>query len=213
VRLREHDADELSHYSSGTADVEYLFPIGWQELEGIANRGDFDLTQHAQYSKQNLEYHDTQTGERYLPHVIEPAAGADRATLAFLVDAYDEDEIEGETRTVLRLHPVLAPVKVAVLPLVRKDGQPELAQEVYADLRGRMQAEYDEGGAIGRRYRRQDEIGTPWAVTIDHQSLEDRTVTLRDRDSLGQDRIGIEALGGELERRLRTPWRTPKLDA
>jgi glycyl-tRNA synthetase len=212
LRLRAHDADELSHYSSATSDVEYLYPIGWQELEGIANRGDFDLTQHAKFSNQNLEYHDSATGERYLPHVIEPAAGADRATLAFLVDAYDEDEIEGEQRTVLRLHPALAPVKVAVLPLVRKDGQPELAREVYAELRERMQAEYDEGGAIGRRYRRQDEIGTPWAATIDHQSLEDRTVTLRDRDSLTQDRIAIAELAGELERRLRAAWRSPKLD-
>ena len=142
--------------------------------------------------------------------MIEPAAGADRAMLAFLVDAYDEDEIEGELRTVLRLHPLLAPVKVAVLPLVRKDGQPELAREVYQELRQLMQAEYDEGGAIGRRYRRQDEIGTPWAVTIDHQSLEDRTVTLRDRDSLAQDRIAIDELGAELERRLREPWSSPK---
>jgi glycyl-tRNA synthetase len=144
--------------------------------------------------------------------VIEPAAGADRAMLAFLVDAYDEDEIEGEQRTVLRLHPVLAPVKVAVLPLVRKDGQPELAQEVYRALRDRVQAEYDEGGAIGRRYRRQDEIGTPWAVTIDHQSLEDRTVTLRDRDSLEQIRIAIDELGDEIEGRLRDPWTSPKLE-
>jgi glycyl-tRNA synthetase len=213
LRLRPHDSDELSHYSSATSDVEYLFPIGWQELEGIANRGDFDLTQHSQHSGQKLEYVDTATGERYLPHVIEPAAGADRAMLAFLVDAYDEDEIEGEKRTLLRLHPLLAPVKVAVLPLVRKDGQPELAREVYRELRGRMQAEYDEGGAIGRRYRRQDEIGTPWAVTIDHQSLEDRTVTVRDRDSLAQDRIAIDELPDELERRLREAWRTPKLAA
>jgi glycyl-tRNA synthetase len=144
--------------------------------------------------------------------VIEPAAGADRALLAFLIDAYDEDEIEGERRTVLRLHPLLAPVKVAVLPLVRKDGQPELATEVYRDLREHVQAEYDEGGAIGRRYRRQDEIGTPWAVTIDHQSLEDRTVTLRDRDSLTQVRVSIEDLGEEIENRLRHPWRSPKLD-
>jgi glycyl-tRNA synthetase len=211
LRLRPHDADELSHYSSATSDVEYLFPIGWSELEGIANRGDFDLTQHAEFSKQKLEYVDTATGERYVPHVIEPAAGVDRAMLAFLVDAYDEDEIEGEQRTVLRLHPVLSPVKVAVLPLVRKDGQPELAREVYADLRERVQAEYDEGGAIGRRYRRQDEIGTPWAVTIDHQSLEDRTVTLRDRDSLTQVRVAIEDLGEEIELRLRQPWRSPKL--
>ena len=212
LRLRAHDQDELSHYSSATSDIEYLFPIGWQELEGIANRGDFDLTQHAEHSGQKLEYVDTASGERYVPHVIEPAAGADRATLAFLVDAYDEDEIEGELRTVLRLHPQLAPVKVAVLPLVRKDGQPELAREVYQTLRQRIQAEYDEGGAIGRRYRRQDEIGTPWAVTIDHRSLEDRTVTLRDRDSLSQDRIAIDDLGPELELRLRQPWRSPKLD-
>ncbi len=212
LRLRPHDAEELSHYSSATSDIEYLFPIGWSELEGIANRGDFDLRQHAEYSGQKLEYVDTASGDRYVPHVIEPAAGADRAMLAFMVDAYDEDEIEGETRTVLRLHPQLAPVKVAVLPLVRKDGQPELAAEIYRDLRERVQAEYDEGGAIGRRYRRQDEIGTPWAVTIDHQSLEDRTVTLRDRDSLAQDRVHIGELGDEIERRLRAAWSTPKLN-
>jgi glycyl-tRNA synthetase len=210
LRLRPHDEDELSHYSSATSDVEYLFPIGWQELEGIANRGDFDLTQHAQHSGQKLEYVDTASGERYVPHVIEPAAGADRAMLAFLVDAYDEDEIAGESRTVLRLHPLLAPVKVAVLPLVRKDGQPELAKTVYRELRELMQAEYDEGGAIGRRYRRQDEIGTPWAVTVDHQSLEDRTVTLRERDSLRQDRIAISELPAELARRLGEPWSSPK---
>jgi len=213
LRLRAHDQDELSHYSTATSDVEYLFPIGWSELEGIANRGNFDLTQHAQYSGQKLEYVDTATGERYVPHVIEPAAGADRAMLAFMVDAYDEDEIEGEKRTVLRVHPVLAPVKVAVLPLVRKDGQPELAAEIYRELRDRVQAEYDEGGAIGRRYRRQDEIGTPWAVTIDHRSLEDSTVTLRDRDSLAQERIAIGELGDEIERRLRQPWRSPKLQS
>jgi glycyl-tRNA synthetase len=212
LRLRAHDQDELSHYSSATSDVEYLYPIGWQELEGIANRGDFDLTQHANSSGQNLEYFDTASGERYIPYVIEPAAGVDRSMLAFLVDAYDEDEVGGEARTVLRFHPQLAPVKVAVLPLVRKDGQPELAREIYNDLRERMQAEYDAGGAIGRRYRRQDEIGTPWAVTIDHQSLEDRTVTLRDRDSLTQTRVAIDELGGELERLLREPWRSPKLE-
>ena len=211
LRLRAHEPDELSHYSSETSDVEYLFPIGWQELEGIANRGDYDLTAHAQRSGQKLEYVDTATGERYIPHVIEPAAGVDRAMLAFLVDAYDEDLIEGEQRTVLRLHPLMAPVKVAVLPLVRKDGQPELAREVFERLRDRVQAEYDESGAIGRRYRRQDEIGTPWAVTIDHQTLEDRTVTLRDRDSLEQKRIAIDELADDVERRLREPWRSPKL--
>jgi glycyl-tRNA synthetase len=213
LRLRAHPPDELSHYSTATSDIEYLFPgtVGWSELEGIANRGDFDLRQHAEYSHQKLEYADPVTGDRYLPYVIEPAAGADRALLAFLVDAYDEDEIEGERRTVLRLHPRLASVKVAVLPLVKKDGQPELAGEIYRDLRERVHAEYDEGGAIGRRYRRQDEIGTPWAVTVDHQSLTDRTVTLRDRDSLVQERIAIDALAGEVERRLRTPWHSPKL--
>jgi glycyl-tRNA synthetase len=228
LRLRAHDPDELSHYSSGTSDVEYLFPIGWSELEGIANRGDFDLKQHAEFSGEKLEYFDPQSGERYIPHVIEPAAGADRATLAFLVDAYDEEVVQSasaedgsaekvgkqqETRTVLRLHPRLAPVKVAVMPLVKKDGQPELARKIHEDLRERMQTEYDEGGSIGKRYRRQDEIGTPWGVTVDHQSIEDETVTLRDRDSLAQDRIKIEELAGELERRLAAPWQTPKLSA
>jgi len=209
LRLRPHDADELSHYSSATSDVEYLFPIGWSELEGIADRGDFDLTQHARFSGEKLEYFDQATSEHYVPHVIEPAAGADRAALAFLCDAYDEDEIGGERRTVLRLHPRLAPVKAAVLPLVRKDGQPELAREVRDALRERVMCEYDEGGAIGRRYRRQDEIGTPFAVTVDHQSLEDRTVTVRERDSLAQERVAIDALGDELERRLRAPWTRP----
>jgi glycyl-tRNA synthetase len=212
LRLRAHDQDELSHYSSATSDVEYLFPIGWQELEGIANRGNYDLNAHAERSGQKLEYVDTASGERYLPHVIEPAAGVDRCMLAFLADAYDEEEIEGEGRTVLRLHPLLAPIKVAILPLVRRDGQPELAREVYKQLRERLQAEYDEGGTIGRRYRRQDEIGTPWAVTIDGQSLEDRTVTLRDRDSLEQVRVSIDGLGEELARRLREPWSSPKSD-
>src|SRR5213596_2701589 len=143
VRVRAHDADELSHYSSATSDIEYLFPIGWSELEGIANRGDFDLTRHAEYSGEKLEYFDQATGERYVPHVIEPAAGADRALLAFMVDAYDEEVVEGRERVVLRLHPRLAPVKVAVLPLVNKDGQPELAREIYLDLRKRMPAEFD----------------------------------------------------------------------
>ncbi|MDQ3769425.1 MAG: glycine--tRNA ligase, partial [Actinomycetota bacterium] len=212
LRLRDHDPDELSHYSSATADVEYLFPIGWSELEGIANRGDFDLTQHTEYSGERLEYFDQATKERYTPHVIEPAAGADRATLAFLVDAYDEDELGGEQRTVLKLHPRLAPVKVAMLPLVRKDGQPELAREVLASLRGVGQAEYDEGGSIGRRYRRQDEIGTPFCVTVDHQSLEDRTVTVRERDTLTQQRVAVDALAGELAGRLAAPWRSPKAE-
>jgi glycyl-tRNA synthetase len=211
LRLRPHEADELSHYSSATSDIEYLFPIGWSELEGIANRGDFDLKQHAEFSGEKLDYVDSATGERYVPHVIEPAAGADRATLAFMVDAYDEEVVEGRERVLLRLHPRLAPVKVAVMPLVNKDGQPELARKVYEDLRRRMPAEFDTGGSIGKRYRRQDEIGTPWGVTVDHQTLDDQTVTLRDRDSLEQSRIAIDQLGPELERRLAAPWQSPKL--
>jgi glycyl-tRNA synthetase len=217
LRLRAHDEDELSHYSSATSDVEYLFPIGWSELEGIANRGDFDLSRHAEYSGEKLEYFDQSTGERYVPHVIEPAAGADRATLAFLVDAYDEEVVTGEgegageTRTLLRLHPRLAPIKVAVLPLLRKEGQPELAQEVHRAVRAVVQSEYDDGGSIGKRYRRQDEIGTPFCVTIDHQSVEDRTVTVRDRDSLAQERVAIDEIAQEIERRVTASWTTPKL--
>jgi glycyl-tRNA synthetase len=213
LRLRPHDADELSHYSSATSDVEYLYPIGWSELEGIANRGNFDLTQHAAHSGEKLEYFDQATGERYVPHVIEPAAGVGRTMLAALCDAYDEDEIGGEQRTVLKLHPRLAPIKVAVLPLVRKDGQPELAMEAFELLRGQLQAEYDEGGSIGRRYRRQDEIGTPFCVTIDHQSLEDRTVTVRDRDTLQQERVALDELPTVLGARLASPWESPKLAA
>lgn len=212
LRMREHDADELSHYSSGTADVEYLFPIGWSELEGIANRGNFDLTQHAEFSGEKLEYFDGATKERYVPHVIEPAAGADRATLAFMVDAYDEEELEGgDVRTVLRFHPQLAPVTAAILPLVRKDGQPELAQQVRESLRGIVRTEYDEGGSIGKRYRRQDEIGTPWCVTIDHDSLEDRTVTIRERDSLEQSRVAIDELPQWFAVRMSQPWTSPKM--
>jgi glycyl-tRNA synthetase len=211
LKLRPHDADELSHYSSATSDVEYLYPIGWSELEGIANRGDFDLTQHAKHSGEKLEYFDTASGERYVPHVIEPAAGVGRTVLAVLCDAYDEEEVAGEQRTVLKLHPRLAPIKVAVLPLVRKDGQPELAHEVFELLRGQLQAEYDEGGSIGKRYRRQDEIGTPFCVTIDHQSLEDRTVTVRDRDTLEQERVAVDDLPAVLGARFAAPWQTPKL--
>ena len=212
LRLREHPAEELSHYSSGTSDIEYLFPIDWRELEGIANRGDFDLTQHAKLSGEKLEYFDQDKGEAYVPHVIEPAAGADRATLAFIVDAYDTDEFEGRKRTVLRLHPRLAPVKAAILPLVSKDGMPERAREIYEQLRERVPAEFDAGGSIGRRYRRQDEIGTPWGVTVDGQTMEDGTVTLRDRDSLEQERVAADGLADRLAAKLAEPWRSPKLD-
>ncbi len=211
LTLREHGADELSHYSSATSDVEYLFPMGWSELEGIANRGDFDLRQHSEHSGEKLEYFDPQLGEAYVPHVVEPAAGVDRAMLAFIVDAYETEEVEGRGRTVLRLHPRLAPVKVAVLPLVSKEGMPERAREVFDSLRRRIPAEYDEGGSIGKRYRRQDEIGTPWGVTVDGQTMEDDTVTLRDRDSLEQVRLPAEGLGEALAARLDEPWSSPKL--
>ncbi|MDX6605681.1 MAG: glycyl-tRNA synthetase [Solirubrobacterales bacterium] len=213
LRLRAHGQDELSHYSSATSDIEYLFPMGWSELEGIANRGDFDLTQHAKFSGEKLEYVDSATGDRYVPYVIEPAAGVDRAMLSFMVDAYEVEEVEGRQRTVLRFHPKLAPVKVAVLPLVNKDGQPEKAREIYEELRELMTTEYDTGGSIGKRYRRQDEIGTPWGVTVDHQTMEDDTVTLRDRDSLEQARIAIGELADELTRRLAEPWTSPKMGA
>jgi glycyl-tRNA synthetase len=211
LHLRAHGADELSHYSAGTSDIEYLFPMGWSELEGIANRTDYDLRRHAEFSGEDLSYFDTATGERYVPYVIEPSAGADRGTLAFMVDAFDEEEVSGRKRTVLRLHPRLAPVKVAVLPLFNKDGMPEKARALYEELRPLMQSEYDTGGSIGKRYRRQDEIGTPWGVTIDHQTLEDDSVTLRDRDSLEQIRLPIGEVAGELTRRLAASWTTPKL--
>ncbi len=213
LMVRAHESDELSHYSSGTSDIEYLFPIGWSELEGIANRGNFDLTQHQEHSGEKLEYFDQQSGERYLPHVIEPAAGADRAALAFLVDAYDTEEVEGRQRTVLRLHPRLAPVKAAVLPLFNKKGMPEKAKEINFTLRAAgIQTEYDAGGSIGKRYRRQDEIGTPWGITVDFDTKDDGKVTLRDRDSLEQNRVPIEGLAALLAGKLTEDWKSPKLD-
>ena len=211
LMVRPHGAEELSHYSSGTSDIEYLFPIGWSELEGIANRGDFDLGRHQEFSHEKLEYFDQKSGERYLPHVIEPAAGADRAALAFLVDSYEVEEVEGRERTVLHLHPRLAPVKVSVLPLVSKEGMPEKAREILDSIRAAgIQAEYDAGGSIGKRYRRQDEIGTPWGITVDHQTMEDGTVTLRDRDSLEQERVPAEGIASLIAGRLVEPWTSPK---
>src|SRR5437868_14787579 len=205
LRVRPHDADELSHYSSGTSDLEYLFPIGWSELEGVANRGDFDLRQHAEHSGTKLEW--VGLDERYVPHVIEPAAGVGRSALAFLTDGYDEEIVEERPRTVLRLHPRIAPVKVAVLPLVGNDSAlVEKARGLYEQLRPHMVAEYDSSAAIGKRYRRQDEIGTPWALTIDHDTLQDGTVTIRDRDSLAQERIPLEGALDVLRGRLAAPW-------
>jgi glycyl-tRNA synthetase len=202
LRLRAHDPDELSHYSSGTSDVEFRFPWGWDELEGIANRGDYDLTQHARHSGERLEYFDQASGERYVPHVIEPAAGATRTMAAFLLAAYDEDEVGGERRTVLRLHPRLAPYKVAVLPLSRKEPLLALSREVAGLLRPRYLIDEDDTQSIGRRYRRQDEIGTPLAVTVDFESIDDKAVTIRDRDSTEQVRVPIERLVDEVAARL-----------
>jgi glycyl-tRNA synthetase len=211
LHLREHGSEELSHYSAATSDIEYLFPMGWSELEGIANRTDFDLKAHSEASGEDLSFFDPATEQRYVPYVIEPSAGADRATLAFMVDAYDEEEISGRKRTVLHFHPRLAPVKAAVLPLVSREGMPEKARALYEELREVMPAEFDEGGSIGKRYRRQDEIGTPWCVTVDGQTMEDDTVTLRDRDSLEQIRLPAAEVGEVLSKRLQGEWRSPKL--
>lgn len=202
LRLRPHDEDELSHYSAGTSDVEFLYPWGWGELEGIANRTDYDLKQHGEHSGQRLEYFDQATNERYVPYVIEPAAGATRTMMAFLLAAYDEEEVRGETRTVLRLHHRLAPYKVAVLPLSKKDELIPIAKEVLDLLQPQWMCDYDETQSIGRRYRRQDELGTPYCVTIDFESLEDRAVTVRERDAMTQDRVSIEQLGTYLRDRL-----------
>jgi glycyl-tRNA synthetase len=213
LRVRAHGAEELSHYSSATSDIEYLFPIGWSELEGIANRGDFDLTQHSGHSGARLEYVGPEGEDRYVPHVIEPAGGVDRTLLAFLVDGYDEEVVADRERTVLRLHPQIAPVKAAILPLIAKEaGMVGKARALYEELRPEFMVEYDEGGAIGRRYRRQDEIGTPFAFTIDEQTLQDDTVTIRDRDSLAQERVGLSQVRARLADELRKPWQTPKHD-
>ncbi|MCX6541215.1 MAG: glycine--tRNA ligase [Actinobacteria bacterium] len=202
LRMRAHDADELSHYSTGTSDIEFKFPWGWGELEGVAQRTDYDLKQHAQHSGQKLDYFDQATNERYVPFVIEPAAGATRTMAAFLLAAYDEDEVGGEARTILRLHPRLAPYKVAVLPLSKKDTLSPLARQVFQTLSERYMVDYDDTQSIGRRYRRQDEVGTPLCVTVDFDSLEDDAVTIRDRDTTEQVRVPISALLGEITARL-----------
>ena len=200
VRSRDHSAEELSHYSRATTDIEYKFPFGWGELWGIAHRGDFDLTQHQNHSKKELAYVDPETQEKFLPHVIEPALGVDRLALAFLLDSYRDEEVKGETRNVLAFHPRLAPVKCAVLPLSKQLAEPAL--KVFEDLRDRFPCDYDESGSIGRRYRRQDEIGTPYCVTFDFDSLTDQAATIRDRDTMSQDRIPLARLGEYLRERL-----------
>jgi glycyl-tRNA synthetase len=202
LRLRHHETEELSHYSTATADVEFEFPWGWGELEGIANRTDFDLKAHSAASGVRLEYFDQATGERYVPHVIEPAAGATRTMMAFLLSAYDEDEVGGERRSVLRLHPRLSPYQVAILPLSKKEELAPLAREVAKICRSRYMCEYDDTQSIGRRYRRQDEIGTPLCVTVDFDSLEDHAVTIRDRDTTEQVRLPIDELLATLVARI-----------
>ena len=195
LRFREHAPDELAHYARKAVDIEYRFPFGWKELEGIHNRGDFDLSSHQKASGQSLEYFDPATEEHFIPFIVETAGGPDRAAFTFLIDSYREEEVRGETRVVLALHPQLAPYKVAVLPLLKK--RPEivaLCRRILADLKTDIMAVYDDTAAIGKLYRRQDEIGTPWCVTVDVDSLEDGAVTVRDRDSMTQERIPVEGV-------------------
>ena len=203
LRLHEHGPDELAHYAKKAMDIQYNFPFGWKELEGVHNRTDFDLSRHEEYSGKRLEYIDSAAGRRFVPFVVETAVGVDRTVLMLLSDAYREEEVQGESRVVLGLHPKMAPVKVAVFPLMKKDGHPELARKLLAELRGAaLPTFYDEAGSIGRRYRRQDEAGTPWCVTIDGQTSEDGTVTVRDRDSLEQHRLDASRVLGWIREQL-----------
>ena len=202
LKLRQHDKEELAHYARDCYDIDYLYPMGWAEMEGIANRGDFDLVQHAKSSGKNLNYYDEESKEHIVPYIIEPSAGVDRTALALLCDAYDEDVADGESRVLLRFHPSIAPIKVAVLPLSRKETLTPLARDIYAELRQQWMTGYDEAQSIGRRYRRQDEIGTPFCVTVDFESLEDKQVTIRERDSLRQIRVPIEGLKNTLQAKL-----------
>ena len=195
LRFHKHVPDELAHYAKDAHDIEYEFPFGWKEFEGIHNRTDFDLARHQEYSGKRLEYIDAPTNERFIPYVIETSMGVDRTTLVVLADAYREEEVGGETRVLMALSPEIAPVKAAVFPLVKKDGMPELARKIQSDLRSAaINSFYDQSGAIGRRYRRQDEVGTPWCITVDGESLEKGTVTIRDRDTLEQVRISMDQI-------------------
>ena len=202
IRLRDHSPEELSHYSNATTDIEFLFPFGWGELWGIADRTDFDLKQHMEYSKQDMTYLDQESGEKYIPYCIEPSLGADRVALAFLCNSYEKEEVsEGDVRTVLKLHPALAPYKVAVLPLSKKLS--DKAREVYEKISKSFMCDYDEAGSIGKRYRREDEIGTPYCVTIDFDTLEDESVTVRDRDTMEQVRVKIDELTDWVEEKIK----------
>ncbi len=203
LRFHDHPKDKLAHYAKEATDVEYEFPFGWGEIEGIHNRTDFDLGRHQEYSGKNQQYFDEETKEKYIPFIIETSAGASRSFMAFLVDAYYEEEVNGETRSVLRFHPKLAPIKAAILPLVNKDGMPEIARKIESDLRPFLRIFYDDKGAVGRRYRRMDEVGTPFCITVDTQTLEDQTVTVRERDTMQQIRIPISNLLNYLSEKLR----------
>jgi glycyl-tRNA synthetase len=204
LRLRDHEKDELAHYAKACVDVEYKFPFGWSELEGIANRTDYDLKQHSEFCGKSQAYFDDESKQHYFPYVIEPAAGADRATLAFLVDAYDAEGEGKDQRVVLRFHPSIAPVKAAVFPLVKKDGMPEMAEKIFRDLLDNsIRSFYDHSGTVGRRYARQDEAGTPYCITVDGQSLEDQTVTVRERDTREQYRVAANGLAGVIRDKMK----------
>ncbi|MEZ4587390.1 MAG: glycine--tRNA ligase [Gemmatimonadales bacterium] len=202
LRWHQHGPDELAHYARAAYDIEYEFPFGWQEIEGVHNRTDFDLSRHQATSGKKLEYFEQASGQRYLPYIIETSAGADRVTLTLLADAYHEETVEGETRVVMRFHPTIAPIKAAVFPLVNKDGMPELATELFNDLRRHLPCFFDDSGAIGRRYRRMDEVGTPFCITVDGQTAEDRQVTIRNRDTMQQERVGLDLVRAYLTERL-----------
>ncbi len=194
LRFKDHPEDKLAHYAKAAVDIEYLFPFGWGEIEGIHNRTDFDLKRHEEFSGKSMKYFDDEAKEKFVPFIIETSAGASRGFFAFLTNAYNEEEVNGETRVVMKFHPQLAPIKVAIFPLVNKDGMPEIAREIENDLRPFMKVFYDSKGAVGRRYRRMDEVGTPFCITVDTQTLEDKTVTVRERDSMEQERVKIEDL-------------------
>lgn len=202
LRYHDHPENKLAHYAKEATDIEYLFPFGWGEMEGIHNRTNFDLTRHEEHSGKSLKFFDEEAKEKYLPFIIETSAGASRSFMAFLLDAYYEEEVNGEQRSVLKFHPKLAPIKAAILPLVNKDGMPEIAREIEKDLRRNFKVFYDDKGAVGRRYRRQDEIGTPFCITVDTQTLDDKTVTVRDRDSMEQERVPVDKLSGYLAGKL-----------
>ena len=196
LRYHDHPAEKLAHYAKEATDIEYEFPFGWGEIEGIHNRTDYDLSRHEEFSGKSLKYFDDTSKEKFTPYIIETSAGASRSFMAFLIDAYYEEEVKSEKRAVLKFHPRLAPIKAAIFPLVNKDGMPEIARGIESDLRKSMKVFYDDKGAVGRRYRRQDEAGTPYCITVDTQTLEDKTVTVRERDTMEQERVAIDQLSG-----------------